>query len=117
MLSVVTVSVAVPEPVTEPGLMVQALAGLLGHPLKLKLTVPANPFNAVTVTVEGELWPWVSVNELGEAAIEKSGVEVPLHPEKLKEAIRVLQALPLVGWYSVVNQNVQSSTGSMAILL
>ncbi len=36
---------------------------------------------------------------------------------KLKEAIRVAQGLPVVGRYSVVYQKVQSSVGSIAMLL
>ena|SRR5689334_16217935 len=46
--------------------------------------------------------------------------EIDTAPEqagKRNEAIRVLHALPLTGWYSVVNQKVQSSTGSTVMLL
>jgi len=46
---VVTVIVELPEPLTEVGLKL-ALAPD-GSPLALKLTVPLNPLNAVTVAV------------------------------------------------------------------
>ena len=49
LLFTVTVSVDVPEPVTEPGLKL-ALT-LDPNPLTLRLTVPVNPFTAPIVTV------------------------------------------------------------------
>ena len=61
--------------------------------------------------------PWTTDREAGVAATEKPG---KLDPQdgKLKEAILVAQLnLPLVGRYSLVYQKVQSSTGSMAMLV
>ena len=49
LLLTVTVSVDVPDPVTEVGLKVAVT--LAGTPLTLRLTVPANPFWPVMVTV------------------------------------------------------------------
>ena len=96
--SVVMFSVAVPDPVTEPGFIEQALAGSVGQPLILKLTTSLNPFWAVTEMVEEPLSPWVRVREDGLADMEKSeGGFVPPQPGKLKDAIRVLHALPFVG--------------------
>ena len=44
------------------------------------------------------------------------GVGEPPHPGNLNEPMRVFQgAVPVLGIYSVVNQKVQSSTGSTEI--
>ena len=48
-LLVATVRVEEPEPVTEPGLKLPVARK--GNPLTLKLTVPENPPDGVTVTV------------------------------------------------------------------
>jgi hypothetical protein len=45
------------------------------------------------------------------------GGGAPVQEGKLKEAIRVPHWPPVFGTYSVVYQNVQSSVGSIAILL
>ena len=47
--AVVTVSVAVPEPLTVVG--VNAPVAFAGNPVTLRFTVPAKPFTAPTVTV------------------------------------------------------------------
>ena len=105
--------------------------------LKFTLVAPAK-----TVTVVGtcatEVLPLVSVMSVSAAAAAASvtvpveelppttllGLRptdeidtAPLQVGKRKEAMRVLHALPLTGWYSVVNQKVQSSTGSTVMLL
>jgi hypothetical protein len=49
LLAVVTVSVEFPEPVTDVGLKLPFAP--LGKALTLRLTVPVNPFNALTVAV------------------------------------------------------------------
>lgn len=49
LLLTVTVSVEVPEPVTEVGLKVGVTRA--GCPLTLRFTVPVKPFTAVRVTV------------------------------------------------------------------
>jgi len=63
------------------------------------------------------LLPWVIVCEDGDPDKEKSGVVMP-QEVNLKDPMRVFQLkLPFVGMYSFVYQNVQSSTGSMLMLL
>jgi len=49
VLAVVTVIVEEPEVFTEVGLKLKVAP--VGSPLALKLTVPANPFTALTVAV------------------------------------------------------------------
>ena len=49
LLFTVTVSVEVPEPVTEPGLKLALTRD--PNPLTLRLTVPVNPLTAPIVTV------------------------------------------------------------------
>jgi hypothetical protein len=63
--------VEVPEPVTLIGVRVQVkpVAGLM---LEVKLTAPANPSSAVTVTVEVPEAPARTVAPIGLAAIVKS---------------------------------------------
>jgi hypothetical protein len=89
-----------------------------GRPLTLRVVAELNPFRLVTVTVLVPLVPCVIVSELGESAIEKSGVAVPPHPGNLKLLMRVFQLnAPVVFMYSCVYQNVQSSDGSICITL
>jgi hypothetical protein len=61
----------VPEPVTLVGLRVHVrpVAGLM---LEVKLTIPANPLTAVTVTVEVPETPARTVTVVGLAAMLKS---------------------------------------------
>jgi hypothetical protein len=64
--------------------------------------------------------PKVIVRLEGDALSEKFGCGFgsPLHDVNLNDPMRVLQLnVPSVWRYSVVNQNVQSSTGSTAIVL
>ena len=116
MLAVLTVRVELPEPVTEAGLKF-ALAPP-GSPLvTLKLTVPVNPFTAPIVAVYVVLLACVTLWEDGVAAMVKSGVVEP-QVGNLNDASRVAQLkLPVFDRYSLLYQNVQSSTGSMAILV
>ena len=87
-----------------------------GRPEAESVTLPVNPPMGLTVMVLFPLPPCVTVTLAGEADSEKSGAAPQLG--NLKLAIRVLQLkLPLALMYSVVNQNVQSSTGSTLIEL
>jgi len=69
--SVVTVSVAVPDPVTEVGFKLAVTCGVV--PLMLRFTVPVNPPIAVTVTVKVTLDPRGMVWLAGEALMENNG--------------------------------------------
>ena len=59
-------SVELPEPVTLVGLRVHAVL------LLARLTIPANPFNPVTVIVEVAAVPALTVTLVGLAAMVKS---------------------------------------------
>jgi hypothetical protein len=72
LLAVETVRVEFPEPVTDVGLNWPVAPD--GKPLTLRLTVPVNPFKAVTVVVYVVWLPCVTVCELGLAETEKSAV-------------------------------------------
>ena len=69
--AVATISVEVPEPVTEVGLNVPVAP--VGRPLTVKSTAALKPFAPVTVGVKVVLPPWTTVCELGEAVSEKLG--------------------------------------------
>lgn len=89
-----------------------------GNPEALRVTLPVNPPEGVTVMVLLPLLPCVTVKLLGEADSEKSGVAAPPQPLNLKFAMRVFQLnVPVVFMYSVVYQKVQSSTGSTVMAL
>lgn len=125
----VTVTVAVPVVAVELAVRVRTLLDVVGFVPKLAVTPagnpdaesvtdPVKPFTGFTVMVLVPLLPWVTVKELGDADSVKSGVAVPPQPANLKFAIRVLQLnVPLAFRYSLVYQNVQSSTGSTEIAL
>lgn len=72
LLLTVIVRVEVPEPVTEVGLKLAVTRDPC--PLTLRLTVPANPFWLVMVTVEWPEVPRVTVSADGDAEIVKFGV-------------------------------------------
>jgi hypothetical protein len=75
-VEVLTVSVELPDVVTEPGLKLAVAP--VGNPLTLKVTAPVNPPVGVTVAVYEALAPAVTVAEAGVAETLKSGeVEVP----------------------------------------
>jgi len=112
-----TFSVALLPAVTDPGLS-EALAPL-GTPETARLTVPAVPLvTAVEMLIE-PLVPCTRLKLVGLAEIEKSlPADAAGQPGSLNEATRVFQLnAPLLGMYSFVYQNVQSSLGSMAIAL
>ena len=89
----------------------------VGRPVTESVTGPAPPVG-FTLTVYVVPDPAVTVCEDGAADIEKSGVVGPPHPGNRNEVIHVLQfQVPLPFRYSVVYQNVQSSTGSTVIAL
>lgn len=89
-----------------------------GRPDAKKLTVPLNPFNGFTVMVLVTMLPCVSVTLAGDAESEKSGVAGLTQLGNLKLEIRVFQLkIPVFLMYSVVNQKVQSSTGSTCMVL
>lgn len=116
MLAVLTVSVELPELVTEGGLKLAPAPA--GSPLvTFKLTVPLNPFTAPIVAVYVVLLPCVTLWEDGVAATVKLGVVEP-QEGKLNDTSWVAQLkLPVLGKYSLLYQNVQSSTGSIAMLV
>jgi hypothetical protein len=85
-----------------------------GTPLTLRVTDSAAPLTTAVLIVTFPLCPWPTDRLLGLAAIEKSFPTVAPQVGNLKDAMRVLQLnVPLVGMYSVANQKVQSSAGSM----
>ncbi len=84
----------------------------LGRPEALKVTLSEKPFSGTTVRVLVPLLPRLMVKVLGTALRVKSGVPPP-QAVKMKDPIWVLQLnVPLVFWYWLVYQNVQSSPGS-----
>ncbi len=100
------------------GLVENAAVTPLGRPEALSVVAESKPLRLVMLMVLVPLEPWLMVSELGEAAIEKSGVAVLPQDGNLKLAMRVFQLkLPVVFMYSSVNQKVQSSTGSTCMAL
>ena len=84
-----TVSVEVPDVVTDVGLNVPVAP--VGNPVTLKVTVPVKPPEPVTVCKKLVLLPWITDWELGEEFSEKSGGALTT---KIVEALWV--KLPLV---------------------
>jgi hypothetical protein len=114
----VSVEVAVPFAGGVTGFVENAAVTPLGNPVALSVVAELNPFRLVMVMVLVPFEPCVIVRELGEAAIEKSGVPVVPQPGNLKLEMRVFQLkVPVVFMYSCVYQKVQSSTGSTCIAL
>ena len=112
----VLLAVSVSTLVEVVGLVPKLAVTPAGSPEADKVTLPVNPPEGVTVIVLVPLPPCVTLTLVGEAESEKSG-EAP-QPGNLKLAMRVFQLkVPLVFIYSVVYQNVQSSTGSIAMAL
>jgi hypothetical protein len=113
---VASVRVELPPEVTEVGLK-EAVAPD-GRPLAESATDCAEPPVRVVLTVEVPLWLGVTLTLAGLALMEKSFVVVEPHPGNVKDAMRVLQLNePLLFRYSLVNQKVQSSTGSTVMAL
>ena len=109
----VSVEVALPFAGGVTGLVEKAAVTPLGNPEALRVTAELKLFRLVIVIVLVPLPPCVMVSEEGDAPIVKSGVGAPPQPGNLKLAMRVFQLkLPVAFMYSVVNQKVQSSTGS-----
>ena len=114
----VSVDVALPLAGGVTGFGEKVAVTPLGRPEALSVVAALKPFKLVMVTVLLPLEPCVTVTELGEAPIEKSGEVVVPHPGNVNFAMRVFQLkLPVVAIYSSVNQKVQSSTGSTCIAL
>src|ERR1700704_1899083 len=100
------------------GLGENAAVTPLGKLEALSVVAELKPFRLVMVMVLVPFPPCVTVTDEGDAPMVNSGVTVPPQPGNLKFAIRVFQLkLPVVFRYSVVNQKVQSSTGSTVMAL
>jgi hypothetical protein len=116
--AVATVRVDVVLRVAVVGLTEQI--AFVGHPEDtLRFTVPLYPLIAVTLILDAAAVPAFTVAETGFAPIEKSAAPV-LPPQllNLKEPMRVYHpAGEVVGRYSLMYQNVQSSDGSMRMEL
>ena len=113
----VRVDVALPFAGGVTGLVENAAVTPPGKPEALSVVAELKLFKLVMVMVLVPLEPWAIVREEGEAPTVKSGVELP-QVGNLKFAMRVFQLnVPLVLMYSVVYQNVQSSTGSTCMAL
>jgi hypothetical protein len=107
-----TVIVELPFPVTEVGLNDAEAPD--GSPDAESATLPEKPLSAVIVAVYEVPLPWTTVWLPGVAETLKSELTTPLHELNVNEAIRVCQLkLPVLGMYSEVYQNLQSSEGSM----
>jgi hypothetical protein len=63
----------------------------VGQLVTLRATLPLNPFNAVTVTVDVVVPPWVTVTDDGAAATEKSGAGAVV-PVQASTSVMRLQA-------------------------
>jgi hypothetical protein len=114
----VRVDVALPPAggVTEPG--EKEAVTPLGRGEAESETAELKPLMLVTVMVLVPLEPAAMVSEAGDAETEKLGVGEPPQEGNLNDPTRVLQLkVPLLFRYSVVYQNVQSSLGSMVMLL
>ena len=104
---------SVEEPVVGFGL--NEAAAPAGSPDALSETLPVKPPFGVTVTPYVVGLPGLTVWLEGDAATEKSGEP---HPASRKLPMRVCQLkIPSVAMYSLVNQNVQSSLGSIVMSL
>jgi hypothetical protein len=114
-VAAVALAVNVNVVVEAVGLLPNADVTPLGRPEALKVTLSANPLAGTTVMVIGALLlPWLTVAALGTAVRLKLGIALAEQPGKLNVPIAVLQLKPPLAFsYSSVNQNVQSSEGSI----
>src|SRR6266852_8508477 len=80
----VRVDVALPFAGGVTGFVENAAVTPLGKPVALSVVAELNPFRLVMVMVLVPFEPCVMVSELGDAAIEKSGVAVPPQLGNLK---------------------------------
>jgi hypothetical protein len=88
-----------------------------GNALADSETAPGPPVGATVIVYEVPP-PAVTVCDDGDAEIVKSGVGAAPQFGNVKDVIQVLQfQVPFVFRYSLVYQNVQSSTGSTVIAL
>ena len=92
-----------------------------GSPLADRFTVCATPLViAVEIVTSGAVFPCSTLTEVGLALMEKSsagGGGAATQFGNVNEPMRVCQLkVPFAGSYSLVNQKVQSSTGSTAII-
>jgi hypothetical protein len=112
-----TFTVIVDEPPleTEAGLKLALVPD--GTPLALRLTLCEPPLVTAVEMVDVPLPACPTVRDAGLAEIEKSDGPV-LQPVNLNVPIRVCQLnVPFAAMYSSVYQNVQSSAGSMLMLV
>src|SRR5262249_7896852 len=120
LAATVTVSVELPPVVTEVGL--NAAVTPAGKPVTARLIVSGLPLTTAVEIVYAPELPAATVSDEGLAVIEKSfvggGGGGPPQPGNEKLPMRVLQLnVPSAFRYSLVNQKVQSSTGSTVIAL
>jgi hypothetical protein len=114
----VSVEVALPFAGGVTGLVPKPAVTPAGNPEALSVVAALKPARLVIVMVLVPFPPCGILSEEGDAPIVKSGLALPPQPGNLKFAIRVAQLkLPVVFMYSVVNQKVQSSTGSTVMAL
>jgi hypothetical protein len=109
LASAASVSVEVPGMATDDALNVAVTP--VGRPLALSDTVPVAPVEVSTDTPSAVVPPPRVTAPTDGAVTRKAPQE-----ESWKEAIAVLQ-LPVAGMYSAVYQKVQSSRGSIDMLL
>src|SRR5262249_42832333 len=108
---VATVKVELAPALTDVGLNVAVASA--GRPDAVRLTDCALPEVTAVETVYMADPPTVTLADGGIAEIEKSLAVVDVHEGNVKLPMRVCQLnVPLVAWYSVVYQKVQSSVGS-----
>ena len=112
VVEVVTVSVELPPAMTVAGENEPAApAGRFETESEIDCVLP---FKAAVAIVYVALLPATTDWLAGDTPSEKSGEPATPHPGNLKDAMRVLQLnVPFAGMYSVANQKVQSSTGSI----
>ena len=92
--TVFTVNVEEPLPVMEVG--VKVAVAPVGRPAIVRATLPAKPFDAVVDTVYVVFPPMVTVCELGEAEIEKSGAGALTTSETCTECGRFDPTVPVI---------------------
>jgi len=116
VVPVFTVRVELPPAVTDVGLNVAVAP--LGTPETVRLIVSALPETSAVEMVLIPCVPCTRVKLEGVAEIEKSLGGGPPQPENLNVPTRIFQLkVPLLGRYSLVTQNVQSSLGSTPMKL
>lgn len=112
---VVTLRVALLPGLTDVGAKEQPMPWPVGT-VQLSVTALLKPFFPAIATLKVAPPPGEMVAAGGDGVTVKFGAVCAAQEGKLNEAIRVDQALPVAGIYSVVNQKVQSSLESIAML-